>query len=265
MAAGKIVTIANQKGGVGKTTTAVNLAASLAIAEQKTLLVDLDPQANASSGVGVAAKGDDDVYRWLLGECEADAVIRPTLLDYLSVLPASPDLIGAEVELLSQPEREFFLARRLASLRDQFHYIFVDCSPSLGLLTVNALTAADSVLIPLQSEYYALEGLGQLLSTIDRVRNGLNPELMVEGILLTMVDLRTTLAHQVEAEARGHFGELVYETIIPRNVRLSESPSHGRPIALYDVTSKGAQAYFSLAEEFIARQSQALASAAVPV
>ena len=255
MAAGKIVTIANQKGGVGKTTTAVNLAASLAIAEQKVLLVDLDPQANASSGVGVAAEGSADVYRWLLEECEAEAVIQPTALDFLSVLPATPDLIGAEIELLNCAEREYFLARRLSGLRAAFDYIFIDCSPSLGVLTVNALTAADSVLIPLQSEYYALEGLGQLLATIDRVRNGLNPDLEVEGILLTMVDLRTTLAHQVEAEARGHFGELVYETIIPRNVRLSESPSHGRPIALYDVTSKGAQAYFRLAEEFIVRQN----------
>ncbi len=255
MTTGKVVTIANQKGGVGKTTTAVNLAASLAIAERKTLLVDLDPQANASSGVGVAAEGESDVYRWLLGECETPAVVQPTALDFLFVLPATPDLIGAEIELLNCAEREFFLARRLSPLLADFDYIFIDCSPSLGLLTVNALTAADSVLIPLQSEYYALEGLGQLLSTIDRVRNGLNPGLDVEGILLTMVDLRTTLAHQVEAEARGHFGELVYETIIPRNVRLSESPSHGRPIALYDVTSKGAQAYFSLAEEFIARQN----------
>ena len=255
--AGKIVTIANQKGGVGKTTTAVNLAASLAIAEQKTLLIDLDPQANASSGVGVEAADGGDVYRWLLGECEAETIIQPTALDYLKVLPATPDLIGAEVELLSQPEREFFLARRLADLTAGYRYIFIDCSPSLGLLTINALTAANSILIPLQSEYYALEGLGQLLATIERVRNGLNPDLEIEGILLTMVDSRTTLAQQVEAEARGHFGKLVYETKIPRNVRLSESPSHGRPIALYDVTSKGAQAYFRLAEEFIARQNGA--------
>ncbi len=254
MKSAKIVTIANQKGGVGKTTTAVNLAASLAIAEQKTLLIDLDPQANATSGVGCEATIGNDVYHWLLGECEAQSAIQATSLDYLSLMPATQDLIGAEVELLGCDEREFYLKQQLDLLLAEYNYVIIDCSPSLGLLTINALTAATSILIPLQSEYYALEGMGQLLNTIERVKNGLNPELVLEGILLTMVDSRTTLAQQVEKEARDHFASLVYETVIPRNVRLSESPSHGRPIALYDVTSKGAQAYFRLAEEFIARQ-----------
>lgn len=250
----KIVTIANQKGGVGKTTTAVNLAASLAIAEHKTLLVDLDPQANAGSGVGGIAVAGRDVYHWLLGDCPATEAMLPTALEYLFLMPATPDLIGAEVELLDCEKREFFLARELEEISNDFDFIIIDCSPSLGLLTINALTAADSVLVPLQSEYYALEGLGRLMDTIERVRNGLNPQLCIEGILLTMVDSRTTLAHQVEEEARQHFGELVYSSMIPRNVRLSESPSHGRPIALYDVTSRGAQAYFALANEFLGRQ-----------
>ncbi len=254
---GKIVSIANQKGGVGKTTTAVNLAASLAIAERPTLLVDLDPQGNATSGVGVEVAGRQTVYHALLGFAAAKEVVCSTPFAHLDLMPANPDLIGAEVELLNFSRREYVLSTLLQPLRDSYQYIIIDCSPSLGLLTINSLTAADSILIPLQSEYYAMEGLGQLLHTVERVRQGLNPGLEIEGILLTMVDQRTTLAQQVEREVRQHFGSQVYQVVIPRNVRLSESPSHGMPIALYDVSSKGAQAYLRLADEFLRRQPAA--------
>ena len=249
----RIIAVVNQKGGVGKTTTAVNLAASVAAAEKKTLLLDMDPQGNASSGVGIRPRTvARSVYDCLIGRAALRDIIVPTEIKSLFVAPATQDLVAAELELVDDPDRAVRMKLALGQLSEKegFEYVFIDCPPSLGILTVNALTAADRVLVPLQCEYYALEGLTHLMATIDRVKNGTNPDLEVEGILLTMFDARNNLAHQVADEVRGHFH--VFDAVIPRNVRLSEAPSHGKPALLYDVQSRGAQAYLALAHELIA-------------
>jgi chromosome partitioning protein len=252
----RVIAIANQKGGVGKTTTAVNLAASLAAAEQRTLLLDGDPQGNATSGIGVQAdKIGPTVYDVLVGDRPiADAIIRHVHFRHLDVIPATPDLAGAEVELVERPNRERMMRTAVAQVRADYDYVLIDCPPSLGLITLNMLAAADSLLIPLQCEYYALEGLSQLLNTVHLIQRSVNPELAIDGVLLTMYDARLNLSRQVAAEAREYFGGQVFETVVPRNVRLAEAPSFGKPIILYDVASVGAQAYINVAKELLRRQ-----------
>ena len=251
---GKIIAIANQKGGVGKTTTAINLAASLAALELKTLIVDADPQANATSGVGINPKEVEvSIYECMVDDIEAKKCIVQTDIKYLDIIPSHIDLVGAEVEMVSIDKREQKMKMSLSAIKDDYDYIIIDCSPSLGLITVNALTASDSLIVPVQCEYFALEGLGKLLNTIKIIQNRLNPELEIEGILLTMYDLRLNLSNQVVQEVRTHFKTMVFNTLIPRNIKLSESPSFGVPAISHDADSKGAISYLNLAKEILER------------
>jgi len=255
----KVIALANQKGGVGKTTTAINLAASLAVLEQRVLIVDADPQANATSGIGFDTKNiKTSIYECLVDEVNPSSIILNSEIEGLDILPSSIDLVGAEIEMLNLPKREKVLRKVIAQVKDDYDFVLIDCSPSLGLITVNSLTAADSVMIPVQCEYFALEGLGKLLNTIKIIQNRLNPELEIEGFLLTMYDSRLRLSNQVVDEVKKHFQQMVFETIIQRNIKLGEAPSFGKPAILYDADSKGAVTHLNLARELMQKNNKTL-------
>lgn len=253
---GKVIALANQKGGVGKTTTAINLAASLAVLEKKVLIIDADPQANATSGIGFDLRNvQNSIYECLIEEVDPLSAVLTSEIPGLFLIPSHIDLVGAEIEMLNMPNREYLMKNVIEKLRAEYDYILIDCSPSLGLITVNALTCADAVLVPVQCEYFALEGLGKLFNTIKLIQRGLNPNLEIEGFLLTMYDPRLRLSNQVVDDVRKHFQNMVFETIIHRNTKLSEAPSHGKPVILYDAESKGAQQYLALAQEIIVKNN----------